>query len=187
MNHVTHICVTHLTHSNQECSCMTWRPKMMWMMWRPQDNMCDMTHSYMWHDWFKWVMSRICVWLIRIGSVYVCHGDLRWCVWWALKTICVTWLMSYVTHNRVALSSEEFCVWHDNLRWCVWLGSWFADEESVSPCVYWFIRVTWLIQCVTWLIQCVTWLIHMCDMNADEELVICARLIEATCGMLMTH
>jgi len=126
-------------------------------------NVCDMTHSCVWHDSF------ICVTGLWRDS----------CEW-------VTWLgrMCNLMHSYVCYTYDEFiclptnavrigtchlcdmthsCVWHDafmSVTWCIHMC-------DVTHSYVWhdsFIWVTWLI----WYVwhnpfTCVTWLIHMCD------------------------
>ena len=144
-------------------------------------SLCDMMHSYVWHD------SSICV-TPRIHMFGMAH----WCVRHACK--CVTWLIHtcaiWLIHVCDMTHSRYFPC--DVLHSSVWLA-WFT-------CVTWLIRMCdmtlWLhspcylthpyvwhdsFACVTWLIQqyClrdtshlqvwhdsfigVTWRIHMCD------------------------
>jgi len=131
---------------------------------------CDMTHSYVWHD------SYICVtWLIHMCDMthtYVWHD-----VWHDLS-IHVTWLclcdmtvsvwQDCVCVTGLCLCDRTVSVWHDYV--CViWLCLCDMNVSVWHDCV-----------CVKWLCLCdmtvsvwqetecmisVTWLIHMCDMT----------------------
>jgi len=120
--------------------------------------MCDMTHSYVWHDSF------ICVtWLIHM-SHSICH-------WYdAFNVSHIALAMCDMTHSYV---------WHDSFICVPWLIHMCA---TIHAYVWhdWFMCVTWLNtnrylecptprarECVThWcrsLCVYVTWLIHLCD------------------------
>ena len=78
-----------ILRSLHECTheCMTWYTRMYaWLI-----HMCDMTHSYVWHDSFTCV-----TWLIHMCDMT--HS----CVWHDSFT-CVTWLihMCDMTHSHV--------------------------------------------------------------------------------------
>jgi len=164
-------------------SCDVTRPCATWLMhvWHDwfwlagltsEVRVCDMTHSYMWHDSF------ICVtWLIHMCDMthsYVWHDSF----------ICVTWLihawkasfvcdMRHVTH--LSCVTCPIPMWHDSLWHSVWHDScdlhmwhdsfnmthhkWHDSFNMWHDSSY----VTWLIVtfCVTWLMRpsYVTWLI----------------------------
>ena len=87
--------------------------------------MCNMTHSYAWHDSF------ICVtWLIHMCDVTYSYV-------WQNSFMCVTWLihMCDMTHS---------CVWHGSFIRVTWL----IHMCDIAHLYVWygsFIRVTWLI------------------------------------------
>jgi len=86
--------------------------------------MCDMTHSYVWHDSF------ICVtWLIRMCVMthsHVLHDSF----------ICVTWLIDVRDMTR-------WCVWHDS---CIRV-TWLVSHQRVSA------PASAILMCVTRLIH----------------------------------
>ena len=109
--------------------------------------MCDMTHSYVWHDSF------VCVtWLIYTCGVthsYVWHNSFTRVTWlihvcnmthshvWHGSFICMTWLIHLcdMTHSRV---------WHDSFTHVTWL----IHMCDMTDSYVWhdsFILVTWLI------------------------------------------
>jgi len=130
---------------------------------------CDMTHSYMWHDSFVYV-----TWLIRICDMT--HS----CVWHD-SFVYVTWLI------RICDMTHSF-MWHDFLVYVTWLprkcdmtylyvtrlifflrlGSFRIHKSglptwpSTPTCHDSFVYGTWLIRIVTWLISI---RIRVCDMT----------------------
>ena len=90
---MSHIWMSHVTHMNESCHTHEWVKSHIWMshsclmnicvVWLVQ--MCDMTHSYVWHDSF------ICVtWLIHTCDMthsYVWHES--------LMTDSYVWVMSH--------------------------------------------------------------------------------------------
>jgi len=75
-------------------------------------HMCDMTHSYVWHDAF------ICVtWLIHMCDMthsYVWH-DAFICVTWLIHMCDMTFHLCDMTHSYV---------WHDSFICVTWLMQW---------------------------------------------------------------
>jgi len=71
-------------------------------------HMCDMTHSYVWHDSF------ICVTCSFIWVTWLIHMcDMIHVYVWHDSCICVTWLIYMCNTNH-------FHVWHDSFL-CPWL------------------------------------------------------------------
>jgi len=118
--------------------------------------MCDMTHSYVWHDSF------ICVtWLIHMCDMthsYVWHDSCNalsasnTIAIWFLR---VTWLfhMCWWTHSYV---------WHDSLIWLIymWNASFTYDmSHSYIPYSFCSSRLDYLPGCAFTL----EYLIHSCD------------------------
>jgi len=131
--------------------CVTWVLHM-WDMKLPRicvtclAHMCDMTHSYVWHDSF------ICVtWLIHMCDMthlYVWHDSL----------ICVTW------HVHVCDTTHSYA-WHASfifVAWPIHIYDMIHSYVRRDSCMY----VTWLIHTndmthpYTWhdSFKCVTWL-----------------------------
>jgi len=131
-------------------------------------HMCDTTHSYVWHDSF------ICAWLIHMCDMT--RSRVRHSYVWHDSFICVTWLihMCDMTHSHV---------WHDSLIWHEHTSPHWADHQlcDTTP----FIGVTWLnlmcdmtqtgttiieytTNCVTWRIHMCTWLTRECDIHTCE-------------------
>jgi len=76
-------------------------------------SVCDMTHTYVWHDSF------ICVpWLIHMCAMT--HSWVSFCAplicMWHDSYICVPWLihMCDMTHPWVSLCTPLICMWHDS-------------------------------------------------------------------------
>ena len=122
-------------------------------VWRASFRICDMTHSYVWHDSF------LCVtWLIHICDTsfysYVkydsftrmtCLCDMtHWYVWHD-SFICVTCLFSYL--------------WHDTFI----SETWLIHTCAMSHSHVWHDSDDATLRCVSSLTR-VTWLIHMCDL-----------------------
>jgi len=125
--------------------------------------MCDMTHSYVWHDSF------ICgTWLFHMWDMthsYVWHDSF----------ICVTWRihMCDMTHSYVWQDSfacvTHSCAWHDTLI-CV---TWPIHMCDMTHSYVWhdsFIRATWLIR--------------MCDMTRSVCTVLCRNRIKRKFGYM---
>jgi len=142
--------------------------------------MCDMTHSYVWHDSFICVAWRIhtlrgsftCVtWLIHMCAMTHAHV-------WHDSFTCVTWLihMCDMTHSYM---------WHDSficVTWLIHMSGLTLEKFDVTfdvkfDVTYWYLRRDSLIT--------VTWLTHTCDMTHsyvwhDRFIYVCDLLISAT-------
>ena len=107
-------------------------------------HMCDMTHSYVWHDSF------ICVtWL-----VHMC--DMTHSYVWHASPLRVTWLAHFA--------------WWDRDRRYVEVKSIVKSIVKSTGCTLkfldcWFIGVTWLISTCDMAFIRVTWIMHTCDMT----------------------
>jgi len=136
--------------------------------------LCDMTHSFMWHDSF------ICVACVAIPLWDMTHSSL-----WYDSSICVTWLIHL--HDMT-----HIYVWHDSFICLACVAIPLCDMTHSSVWLDSFTCATWLIHlcgmthssvwhgpfiCVTWLIHAymthssmwhdsivyVAWLIDLCD------------------------
>jgi len=125
-------------------------------------HICDMTHSYVWHDAF------VCdTWLIRVCDMthsYVWHDSfVRVILHGAWEVDAYVWHDSFIrvmTHSHIRWTGlthwdPYVCVWHD-----------------ASICTQWFLRHD-SFMCVTWRIY-----MHVCDMTH-------LYLFNGVCGM--TH
>ena len=143
---------------------------------------CDMTHLYVWHNFFicvAWLIhsrdmthshaghaSFICVILLihvcDMTHSYVCHDS------W----ICVPWLihMCNMTHSYVQHDSFICVTWHIHMRDMT--THIYARHES-CVCLIWLTHETWLTRMRDLThsyvqhdsLVCVTWLIYMRDMT----------------------
>jgi len=113
--------------------------------------MCDMTHSYVWHDSF------ICVTYL----IHMC--DISHSYVWHDSFICVTWLMHMcdMTHAYV---------WHDLFVGISWLMKMRDMTRSYVRydsfiCMTWLIHTRDMTHSQAWhdSFMCVTCLIHICD------------------------
>jgi len=144
---LTHCCeetwLSHMWHDSFQSDAgfsYVWRTAVK----RHESAICDMTHSYVWHDSFMYV-----TWLIPIGCWYhVCMTHCCEETWLILMLhdsfICVTWLILIVC--RFLICMTHCCektwlihIWHDS-----------------------FICVTWLIPIVC---RYPIWTTHCCDMT----------------------
>jgi len=120
-----------------------------WLLHRTAPCICDMTHSYVWHDSFIRV-----TWLIHMCDC------------------CTAPRPVYVTHMNESCHTYEWVVSH------IWMSRAYVSLlHRTAPCIcdmthsyVWhnpLIRVTWLIHmchcCTAPRPVYVTWLIHMCD------------------------
>jgi len=139
--------------------------------------MCDMTHTYVWHDSFTcvWRNSFTCVW--RESCAYVWHDErmrawlhaeiltpaVTWlshmCVWRDSFT-CVTWLIYMFGMTHAYVWHDLFtCVWHDD-RVCVAFYSDFDTWCDITQSHVWrdsYLRVTRLMP------TCDMIHLHVCD------------------------
>ena len=111
------------SRSGRSCRTMTWLI-----------HMCDMAHSYVYHDSFMCVTRLI----------HMC--DMTHSYVWHDSFICVTWLIHVCGMTPVM---TRWCVWHDSF---MWHGS-FVCENMTHLYVPWLIHVTRL---MTWLIRDMT-------------------------------
>jgi len=124
-------------------SCVTWLI-----------HMCDMTHSYVWHDSF------ICVtWHIRMC-------DMTHLYVWRDSFIRMTWPIRIcdMTHSYVWPHSSICVTWR--IRMCAMTHSYVCHDEFVY--VTWLIGVSWLIHMCAMIHRYgtgVPWLIHTCAMT----------------------
>jgi len=134
-------------------------------------HMCEITHSFVWHDSFTWAKRLIHSFAHKRGAaVYVmcdihCSyvsnvaGLLNMCdislsyVWHDLF-ICVTWLF-----YTCDMTPSE--VWHDSIK-CV---TWRIHSCGVKGGLQRIYRVTWLLNRWQVSFKCVTWLLRMYDVT----------------------
>jgi len=125
--------------------------------------LCDMTHSYVWHDSASEIYW---TWLIDVCDIDVCDIEplrdmTHPCVWhdssiWHDPFMRVTSLI-YATWLIHACEMTHSCVWHDSTI--------VRDPCDMTPsCVQHdsFMRVTWL--------NVVTWLLHACDKTQRRDM-----------------
>jgi len=178
--HDSFICVTRLTEWRRPTGClklqvifrqrttnyrsllqkMTYKDKASYGSSPSCSNICEKSHSCVWHNScirasFRRALTLLCssdtsqhvcmIWLIRM-CVHTC--DMTHSYVWHDSFICVEWLihMGAVTYVYV---------WHDAFI-CV---TWLAYMCDVTRSYVW--RDSFI---------CVTWLIHMCDMTHSYEL-----------------
>jgi len=113
---MSHTSMSHVTHMNESCHMcdMThsyvWHDSFMCVTWLI--HMCDMTHWYVWHDSFRTLpelKSPPVTPNVRL-AFHVCHMTHSY----DTAFTCVTWLipMCHMTHSYV---------WHDSLICVTWL------------------------------------------------------------------
>jgi len=123
------LCVTWLIHMCDMTHSYVWHDSFLCVTWRI--HMCGMTHSYVWYDSF------ICViWIMHMCDMM--HS----CVWHD-SLICVTWLI------RICDMTHSYA-WHD---------SFICVIRLIHMCDFTHFYV-WHDSCI-----CVTWLIYKCDMS----------------------
>jgi len=151
--------------------------------------MCDMTHSFVWHDmtpsnvWFDWfiyVLHR----MTRRATLFFAPSHVGvWCSPMCDMThshmrhdslICVTWLIHVcrVNHSPVRYVGRGFA-WlylsrHFMLR-LIFRNVW----HDSFPCRKCLIRMFDMVSSYDWhdLFICVTWLIHKCDVTYSSMCV----------------
>ena len=112
---------------------------------------CDMTHSYVWHDSFIWVTCPI-----HAGDraeSYMWHDSTHTYMWHdvfdsAAGYTEVSVLVLVSACERQALGD----VWHDRSQ--------ALNKHSQAQ-----VTSTSTRRCATWSFNCVIWLIHLCDMT----------------------
>ena len=160
---MAHVWMSHVTRMNESCHTYEWVMSHVWLSHvtgeqcdeQPRRtslrggsgficvtwliHMCDMTHSYVWHDSF------ICVtWLIHMWDMThrdVCHDS---CICVADSFICVTWRIHVrdLTHSNVR---------HDSFMCVIWL-IYICAMQPWRTCLH-----------VRFGVICVAWLIYLCD------------------------
>ena len=135
---------------NDSFTCVTWLI-----------NMCDMTHSYVWHDFIRMIwlvhlcdMNYSCVaWLIPMCDMthaYVRHdSQLSVSVVSSMKALIHIWDMtrSYVWHGSFMCHVTHSYAWHDSficVAWLMCLDRWIVDEITNSCLIHGSTsRVSW--------------------------------------------
>ena len=129
--------------------------------------MCDMTHSYVWHDLFKSV-----IWRIHVDATthaYVWHDSLMCVTYkWFISHIWITYMcdMTCVTWLIHMCDMTHAYVWHESL-----------------------ICVTWLNQmCMLNLMICHIWYVwHICHIYATYMCLDTYIYVTHICGIHMSH
>ena len=103
-------------------------------------HMCDMTHSYVWHDSFIYV-----TWPMHMSEQVLLDVSKWWCVTWLIPPVYMS-----VRVGTLLCDMAHSYVWHDSFI-CV---TWLIHKCDMTHSYVW--RVSFI---------CVTWLIHMCDMT----------------------
>ena len=104
-------------------------------------HMCDMTHSYVWHDSFTCVNCLIHVW------------DISHSIWEMRKSHCTPFTSrACVTLLIHVCDTTHPYVWHDSFICVTWL---------IHTCDMTHSNVTYSKSRFI----CVTWLVHMCDVT----------------------
>jgi len=170
-------------------------------------HMCDMTHSYVWHDSFIRV-----AWLIdprglatisrlpkniglfcRISSLLqgsfaketynfkepTDRSHPKSGGWWP------TMAQSYVWHDFFMCVTWLIHVWHDSLVCVTWLSYMCGMTHSYVwhdsfTCVTWLIDMFDMTHSYVWhdLLICVAWLIDMCDMTHSYSITHSVRMYQ---------
>ena len=115
---------------------------------RCHDHVCDMTHSYVWHE---------CVYMCYMSCN--CHSEPqmpRPCVWHD-SSICVTWLiyMCDMTQQPPPFRAPDYTV----IR-----VTWLINTYDMTDSYVWHDSLI-----------CAAWLMHMCDMTHPHVWHICMR------------
>ena len=155
---MSHIRMSHGTHTNESSHTYEWIMSHIWMFYlsrlkrREADEallqvqlgarVCDVTHSSVQHDSY-------------LTHSFVCHDSFG----------CVTWLILMCNMNH----SYK---WHDSLVRVTWLVHMCDMTRSYVwhdsfLCVTWPIRTSDMTHWYVWhdSFICATWLVHMCDMT----------------------
>jgi len=144
---------------------LTWHDSFVSVTWLIR--MCDMTHSYVWHDSFireekSWSKTRrLCGRVMHIWHAWFIR-DMTHLYVWHDSFVCVTWLirMRDMTHSYV---------WHDSFVCVTWLIR--MCDMTHSYLRRWDGERRWGCECETYLYAYVTCCIHMwyaafiCDMT----------------------
>jgi len=141
MSHVTRLSEPCLTHENALCGIDMCQNNAFTCVRRDSDKcvtwlipMCDMTHSYMWHDSLKRV-----TWLIPTGDMthcYVWHDSLLRVTWLIGIYKCLSAHMNTLCEGTCSVAHRwvshvtHYYVWHDSLAFiCAFLRTWIPSES----------------------------------------------------------
>jgi len=127
--------------SSCSCTCVTWRI-----------HMCDMTHSYVWHDAFMCVK-----WLIHMCDISPAHA-------WHDSFICAECDM------RETLDFCQLLLLHMcEIDSFICVTGLMCMHDTTDPCAWHVISATLSISVSSCFCTCVTWLIHTCDMSDAQD------------------
>ena len=167
-------------------------------------HMCDMTHSYVWHDSFICVIclitqrhiTRVYVCITRVYVWHDSHISHMSSVTYDMTHPCGRQAYMRVTYLIHLCSMPHSRLWHDSFTYATSLIH-IRDMTHLHAWHDSFMCVTWLFTCATWLIHmcdvtCATWLIHMCDVTCATWLihtcdVTCATWLIHMCDEIMPH